>query len=110
MASDLLGIGLSGLAAAQAGLRTAGHNISNVNTAGYSRQEVEFAARPPQFTGGGFLGHGVNVTNVRRHYADFLAVQATRATADASQMEAYSAQLDRLDNVFGNATSGLSPA
>jgi flagellar hook-associated protein 1 len=110
MGSDLLGIGLSGLAAAQAGLRTAGHNIANVNTTGYSRQEVLFAARPPQFTGGGWLGQGVNVTNVRRLYSDFLGAQTTRATADASQLDAFATQLDRLDNLFGNATSGLAPA
>ena len=110
MGSDLLGIGLSGLVAAQAGLRTAGHNISNVNTAGYSRQEALFAARLPQFSGGGWLGQGVNVTNVRRHYADFLATQTTRATADASQLESYSGQLERLDNLFGDASSGLAPA
>ncbi len=110
MSSGILSIGLSGLVAAQAGLRTAGNNIANVNTPGYSRQEVLFAQRPTQQVVGGFLGQGVDVTTVRRHYAEFLAAQTTRATADASQLEAYSGQLDQLDNVLGDATTGLSPA
>ena len=101
--SDLLGIGLSGLAAAQAGLSTAGHNIANVNTPGYSRQQVVFAARPPQFTGGGYIGQGVDISNVRREYSDFLAGQLTRATSDSSQLDAYATQLGTLDNLFGVA-------
>ena len=108
--SDLLGIGLSGLAAAQAGLSTAGHNIANVNTPGYSRQQVVFAARPPQFTGGGYIGQGVDISNVRREYSDFLAGQLTRATSDSSQLDAYATQLGTLDNLFGDSASGLTPA
>jgi len=38
MSNGIFGIGLSGLYAAQAGLLTTGHNISNVNTPGYTRQ------------------------------------------------------------------------
>ena len=47
MAGSIFGIGLSGLAAAQAGLLTASHNISNVNTPNYSRQEVVQSSRLP---------------------------------------------------------------
>jgi flagellar hook-associated protein 1 FlgK len=54
MASSIYSIGLSGLAAAQAGLVTTGHNIANVNTAGYSRQETLFGTSVPQFLGGFF--------------------------------------------------------
>jgi len=36
--SDLLSTGISGLLASQLALNTTGHNISNVNTAGYTRQ------------------------------------------------------------------------
>jgi len=38
--SGLLDVGARALMANQVALQTAGHNISNVNVAGYSRQSV----------------------------------------------------------------------
>ena len=38
--ANIFSIGQSALSVAQAGVNTAGHNIANVNTAGYSRQTV----------------------------------------------------------------------
>ena len=58
--------GISGLLASQRALSTTGHNISNVNTPGYSRQRVELAPRQPQLAAGGYLGKGVLVEDIRR--------------------------------------------
>jgi flagellar hook-associated protein 1 FlgK len=110
MGNGIYGIGLSGLAAAQAGLLTASHNISNANTPGYSRQVAVLGTNQPQFTGAGFIGSGVNVVTVRRVYDDFLGAQATRAQASASHLESYSTQLSQLDNLFGDASTGLNSA
>src|SRR5947209_2610313 len=99
MSNGIYGIGLSGLAAAQAGITTAGHNIANVNTPGYSRQLTIQTNRSPQYTGGGYIGTGVNVTTVRRVYSDFLGAQANRAASGASQLDAYHGELDKLDNL-----------
>jgi flagellar hook-associated protein 1 FlgK len=110
MGNGIYGIGLSGLAAAQAGLLTASHNISNANTPGYSRQVVMLGTNQPQFTGAGFIGSGVNVTTVRRVYDDFLGAQATRAQASTSHLDTWSSELAKLDNLFGDATTGLGPA
>lgn len=54
--ADLLNIGLSGLSAAKTNLSVVGHNITNVNTPGYSRQDTVQVTRPPQFSGAGFIG------------------------------------------------------
>ena len=62
MGMSVFGIGVSGMNAAQAGLVTTGHNISNASTAGFSRQQVVQVSNLPQFTGAGFLGNGVEVT------------------------------------------------
>jgi flagellar hook-associated protein 1 FlgK len=110
MGSGIYGIGLSGLAAAEASLLTAGHNIANVNTPGYSRQEVVLSNRTPVFSGGGFIGAGVDIRTVRRVYDDFLGAQLNRAQGNASQLETYSGELSKLDNLFGDPASGLSPA
>ena len=81
MSTNIYGIGLSGLAAAQAGLLTAGHNIANVNTPGYNRQEALFAARPGLFTGSGYIGQGVHVTTVQRIYSRRRARRSTPSRA-----------------------------
>src|SRR5512134_2417648 len=97
MASSIYSIGLSGLAAAQARLGTTGHNIANVNTAGYSRQEVLFGTKLPQFLGGQFYGRGVDVMGVRRVYADFLAAQVLSTRAGTAELEAMTTELSQLD-------------
>src|SRR6476659_4302140 len=100
MSNGIYGIGLSGLAAAQAGL----------DTPGYSRQLAIQGTRAPQFTGDGWFGTGVNVSTVRRVYSDFLGAQANRAGAGASQLDAYRTELGKLANLFGDPASGLAPA
>ena len=110
MANSIFSIGLSGLAAAQAGLVTTGHNVSNVNTPGFSRQETLFATKFPQFLGGSFYGRGVDVTGVRRVYSDFLAAQVLSTRSEAAHLEALSTELSQLDNLFGDPSAGLSPA
>jgi flagellar hook-associated protein 1 FlgK len=110
MTDSILGIGLSGLTAAQAGLSTTGHNIANVNTPGYSRQEAIQATRQPLYTGSGYIGQGVDVTSVRRIYSDFLAARTLRSQAESSQLDALQTQLSQIDNLFSDATTGLAPA
>ena len=110
MANSIFSIGLSGLAAAQAGLSTTGHNIANINTPGYSRQETLFGTKFPQFLGGSFYGRGVDITGVRRIYSEFLVAQALSSRAEASYLGALNTELSQLDNLFGDPASGLSPA
>ncbi len=110
MSNGIYGIGLSGLAAAQSGLLTAGHNIANVNTPGYSRQEILQTTRLPLFTGAGFFGQGTDVAAVRRVYSDFLVAQQRQVAADASQLDAYHTQLTQVDSLFGTPETGLAPA
>ncbi len=108
--SSIFGIGLSGLNAAQAGLVTTGHNIANVNTAGYTRQQVLQSARAPQFGGSGYFGTGVNIDSVRRVYSEFLASQVRQSQGSAAELEVATAQLTQLDNLIGDPDSSLAPA
>ncbi len=61
-----LHVAATGLNAAQASINTTANNISNVNTTGYSRQEVGRKASAAQraFTSYGCIGTGVEVTDV----------------------------------------------
>ncbi len=61
-----LHVAATGLNAAQASINTTANNIANVNTEGYSRQEVGRVAAAAQrcFTSYGSIGTGVEVTKV----------------------------------------------
>ncbi|MDA0146961.1 flagellar hook-associated protein FlgK [Vibrio sp. LaRot3] len=71
MASDLLNLGTQSVLTAQRQLSTTGHNISNVNTEGYSRQSVVQGTNSPRQFGGQTYGMGVHVENVRRSWDQF---------------------------------------
>lgn len=108
--ADLLNIGTSGLLAFQNALTTTSHNISNVNTDGYSRQRVDLTTRNPQLSGAGYFGTGVNVQNVARMYDQFLTDQVRIQTASNSQVSTYYDLASRIDNMLADPEAGLSPA
>ncbi len=107
--ASILGIGTSGLLAAQRQLATASHNISNVNTEGYSRQRAEQAARLPQFSGSGYIGSGVSVQSTVRLANEFLEEQIRNSNSQYGQFDAFHALSTQVDNILANPDSGLTP-
>ena len=107
---DILGIGVSGLLAFQRSLATTGHNISNVNTPGYSRQRVDLVSNQPQASGDGFIGTGVQVSTVQRIYDNFLTGQVQSATSSNSQLQTYSSLAGQVDNLLADPAAGLNPS
>ncbi|HUX65199.1 flagellar hook-associated protein FlgK [Sulfuricella sp.] len=103
-------IGVSALATAQAGLLTTEHNISNVNTPGFHRQQIVQSTNLPQYTGTGFFGQGVQVVTVQRIYSQMLDGQLMQAQTQSSQLESYYAQIKQLDNMLADPNAGVSPA
>ena len=110
MATNIFSIGISGLQAAQAGLITAGHNISNANTAGFTRQQVDFANAIPLATGDGFFGNGVDIVTVQRLYSQFLTNEVRTASTQSNSLDSYYSQIQQLDNLLADPSAGLSPA
>lgn len=110
MSNGLIGIGLSGLAAAQAGMTTTSENIANVNTPGYSREATVQATADPIFTGGGFLGSGVDVTTITRSYNQYQQQELVQAQAGSSQLDTAYSQVQQIDNMLGTGTGTLSSA
>lgn len=106
--ADTLGIGITGLNVAQRALTTTGHNISNVNTAGYSRQTVEQTTMPPQLFGSSYLGSGAHVTAIKRVYDQFLVSQVQAHTASFNSIDTYHQLATALDNLLGNSSTGLN--
>jgi flagellar hook-associated protein 1 FlgK len=110
MSGDLLSIGKSALFAAQAGLSTSGHNVSNANVAGYSRQVVVQSTTTPVEYGSGFFGTGTQVATVKRYSDEFLNTQVRTAQASKSALDAYNAQISQVDDMLADSNAGLSPA
>lgn len=106
--SGILSNAISGLQASQVALRTAGNNISNANTAGYSRQNVNFETRPEQQYGGsGFLGNGVNTASVERVVNDFITTQLRLDTTSFNELNKYNQSIGKVDKLFSDASTGL---
>jgi flagellar hook-associated protein 1 len=110
MSGDILSIGKSALFAAQAGLATSGHNISNANVAGYSRQVVQQSTTTPVEYGAGFFGTGTQVAAIKRYSDDFLNTQVRTAQASKSALDAFNSQISQIDDMLADPKAGLSPA
>ena len=108
--ADLLSIGLSGLSVNKTSLAVTGHNISNVNTPGFSRQDAVQATRNPQFSGAGYIGSGTTLVDIRRTYSEFLSTQVRSSTALSSDVEAYRSQIEQLDSLLAGTTTGITPS
>lgn len=107
---SILNIGTRALQANQIALQTTGNNIANVNTAGYSRQSVVLNTVAGQFSGGGYVGKGVEVKTILRNFSSFLTRQATLASATQNADVARSNKLNQLQDIFSGGSTGLGAA
>ncbi|MCK9512053.1 MAG: flagellar hook-associated protein FlgK [Pigmentiphaga sp.] len=108
--SNLFNLGRRGLSAAQMGLNVTGHNITNVNTPGFSRQQAMVSTTNAQGTGAGYVGTGVQVDTVRRIYDAFLSQQLNAATSNQAATSAYADQMSRINNLLSDRTVGVGEA
>lgn len=107
--SGILSNAISGLQASQNALRTAGHNISNANTTGYTRQQVVYSTRPEQSAGAaGFVGSGVTTTSIERIVNDFVTAQLRLDTSTYNQLNTYNVNISKIDKLFADTSTGLS--
>jgi len=108
--SGLLNIGKTALLANQQVLRTTGNNIANVNTTGYSRQNVQLNSLEGLYSGSGYYGRGVEAATVLRSHSDMLtrqvALTGSIAASDAKRLE----QLQKLEDLFQGGKTGLGAA
>ncbi|WP_293373863.1 flagellar hook-associated protein FlgK [Nevskia sp.] len=105
--SDILGIGISSLLANRSGLDVTGHNIANVNTAGYSRQRLDLTNRVGAATSYGFAGAGVTVRAVERLSDKFVFAREISGTASLARVETFSVEAKRTDALLSDANTGL---
>lgn len=96
-----LNVANKGLQAQQTALHTTGHNISNANTEGYSRQRVELKASLAFTLGGvGQLGTGVKMNGIVRLVDDYVTKQIREENGTFSKFSAKSDVLEQLEIVY----------
>lgn len=117
---SILSIARSGLQTQQKAIETTGHNISNVNTEGYSRQRVVQTARDAYASPGiatgtsvGQTGTGVEVDSIERIIDEFINQQINEESQDQAYWEKISEGLTNIESIFNENTdteSALSDA
>ena len=97
--SDLLNNGVSALTAYRRALETVSHNIANVSTPGYSRQQTELQAR---------VNGGVEVRQVSRLTSDVIFARNLGDTSSFSRLDNFQQLASRVDSLLSNADTGLA--
>jgi flagellar hook-associated protein 1 FlgK len=93
---------LSALLAAQLGMATTSHNISNSATRGYSRQDMILAARRPSVLGYGSLGTGVEVMGIRRIQDQLLLGNLRNQNARLGSFDVMDQTLREIEGLLGS--------
>ena len=105
-----LSIGANALTTNLAALQVIGHNIANVNTEGYSRQNVQLETAGYQKFGNGYFGKGVNIATVERSHDAYLTREAQITSAIASADAIRFSRLQQLESAFPLGEGGLGSA
>jgi len=94
-------IAKSGLYTAQRGLFVTGHNISNVNTSGYVRQQVMFVESTPAKYGKIQIGLGADIQETRQIRNSFLDNMYRSENELLGYWEARSKTIQELESILG---------
>ena len=102
---NMLNIGKSGLMVSKQSMTTTGHNIANVNTEGYSRQNVDQTAGPTIQSGRLAFGTGAwskAVTRVSDEYLERRIQGETKNLANVEEKDVYLQQTETIFNESNN--------
>jgi len=105
MIFDSLNIAASSLKAQQKAIDVVSHNISNVNTKGYSRQTANLVTAAPEKINGLTLGRGVNVASVQRIVDPIINQAQLNNGSQLAFQTTVSGGLKAVENVFGSLQS-----
>lgn len=99
--ANVMQSGKTGLMASRTAIATTGHNITNVNSEGYSRQRVGMEARAPhKYSDKAYIGTGVEVSRVDRVNDQYLEKQIRNSGRDLAYLEEKEFLLRHVEDVF----------
>ncbi|MDR3630064.1 MAG: flagellar hook-associated protein FlgK [Desulfocapsaceae bacterium] len=96
------------LNANQTTIEVIGNNISNMNTAGYSLQNVQLTPFPALTMGSFFIGQGVKVSDIQRAHDNFVTNQLQNASVGLGYANGQTSALNQLEGVFSVSGSNIS--
>ena len=105
MTSGLINIGATGVRVNQSNLQVTGHNIANVDTDGYSRQDAIQVTNQSIAWGNGHFGQGAQTQTVRRVVDEFMVTQLRNDTSLAKEREMMLQYAEQLDNLMADPDS-----
>lgn len=105
---SVLSTGTTALLAFQRALATVSHNVANINTEGYSRQQVTFATATPTKTGSNYVGNGTQITDIARIGDQLATSRLLDSTGELARLQQLSSLADRVDALFSDSATGLS--
>ena len=108
--ASIYDVGSSALNSMQRAIATTGHNIANVNTEGYSRQEVLLGTRTPEKVGLVEIGTGVEVSNIRRAHDYFLMTDVQSRSSSNGYFQLYAKTAQNVDGLLADPSTGIAPA
>ena len=112
--SGLFNIAKLSLQAQRVAMEVVAHNLANINTPGYSRQEPVFQETPPRNGNPGQVGTGVQITEIRRYQDRFVENQILQARAQLGDYQARDRAFQRVEVLFveeeGNGLNGAFDA
>jgi len=95
-------VATQGLSAAEAALDSASNNISNANTPGYTREQVQLSENPEYLNGDTVTGGGVTVNGVASVRAQLLNLQIQQQTSLQSSVNTQSSNLQSIQDLFSS--------
>lgn len=105
--TSLLNVSKQGLFVSQGNLQTISHNISNVNTPGYSRQVVNLEANPGDSSSS--IGNGVRISEITRQYDQLIQRREELGISEVGRLETRDRFLVMIEDVFNDLDGdGLS--
>jgi len=105
---SILNTSLTGMLAFQRALQLTSHNISNANTPGYSRQVADFSARVGSGGGGGYIGGGTQISQIRRVFDQMQVNQLRSSTTGFARFNTLDNLASRIDTFLADSDSGLN--
>ncbi|MEN5060096.1 flagellar hook-associated protein FlgK [Luteimonas sp. TWI1416] len=106
--ANVLTTGTSALIAFQRALSTVGHNVANLKTPGYSRQQVEFTTGTPRDIGVGYIGSGTRISDIRRVADDLANARLIDSGGELARLQQLSTLTGRVDSLMSESATGIA--
>ena len=105
--TSLLNVSKQGIFVSQSTLQTISHNISNVNTPGYSRQTIKLENSAGDLNNP--IGSGVNISQISRQFDQLIQRREELGTAEIGRLDTRDRFLTMIEDVFNDLDGdGLS--